>query len=522
MTAVPPVRRALLSVHDKTGLAELARGLAAAGVELISTGGSARILKEAGLAVREVSDVTGFPEMMAGRVKTLHPKIHGGILARRGTDEAALAAQGIAPIDLVVVNLYPFERSAAREDASEAETTEMIDIGGPAMLRAAAKNWKDVAVLCDPGDYAAALAHIERNGGLPEAERRRLAAKVFARTAAYDAAIAAWFARGANTEEDAAFPAEFAPCFERRAMLRYGENPHQRAALYGEPGAGAGTVVAARQLQGKPLSFNNLADADAALGLVMAFDASACVIVKHLNPCGVAIADSSAEAYARAYACDPASAFGGIVAFNTVLEADVVRGDAGESVRGGTARARSDGGSAGTARDKTESSRAGCRHSGASPVGHDYRRLAGGLLVQDADRVRPLNAQAEVVSRRAPDAGERESLDFAWRVVQAVRSNAIVIARKGATLGIGAGQMSRVDAVRIAGMKAAEANHPLAGSVLASDAFFPFRDNVDEAARLGVRAIVQPGGSRRDKEVIAAADEHGVAMIFTRERHFRH
>ncbi|MGH8226212.1 MAG: bifunctional phosphoribosylaminoimidazolecarboxamide formyltransferase/IMP cyclohydrolase, partial [Gammaproteobacteria bacterium] len=332
----------------------------------------------------------------------------------------------------------------------------------------------------------------------------------------------AWFAQAVTTEEDEAFPMEFAPRFERRAMLRYGENPQQRAALYGEPGAGAGTVVAARQLQGKPLSFNNLADADAALALVAAFDAPACVIVKHLNPCGVAIADNSAAAYERAYACDPSSAFGGIVAFNTVLEADTARAMLARQfvevllAPEVTAEAQ-----------ELLAAKANLRvlavgTMGARSGGYDYRRLAGGLLVQDADRVRPLNAQTEVVSRRAPDAAERESLDFAWRVVQAVRSNAIVIARAGATLGIGAGQMSRVDAVRIAGMKAAEAGHSLAGSVLASDAFFPFRDNVDEAARLGVHAIVQPGGSRRDDEVIAAADEHEIAMIFTRERHFRH
>lgn len=520
MSAVRPVRRALLSVYDKAGLVELARGLAAAGVELISTGGSAQALEQAGLAVREVSDLTGFPEMMGGRVKTLHPGIHGAVLARRGVDDAEAAARGIEPIDLVVVNLYPFERSAARAQASEAETTEMIDIGGPALLRAAAKNWNDVVVLCDPADYASALEHIGRDGGLSGEERRRLAAKAFAGTAAYDAAIAEWFARTAGAGGEA-FPIEFAPRFERRAVLRYGENPHQHAALYGEPGAGAGTVVGARQLQGKPLSFNNLADADAALGLAAAFEAPACVIVKHLNPCGAATAATAAEAYEHAYACDPVSAFGGIVAFNVPLEAGLARTILERQfvevllAPEVTAEAR-----------ELFSAKPNLRvlavgELGAR-VGLDYRRIAGGLLVQEADRVRPLAPRAEVVSRRAPDAAERRALDFAWRVVQAVRSNAVVLARADATLGIGAGQMSRVDAVRIAGRKAAEAGHSLEGSVLASDAFFPFRDNMDEAARLGVRAVVQPGGSRRDAEVIAAADEHGMAMVFTRERHFRH
>ncbi|MGH8273323.1 MAG: bifunctional phosphoribosylaminoimidazolecarboxamide formyltransferase/IMP cyclohydrolase [Gammaproteobacteria bacterium] len=517
-----PIRRALVSVFDKTGVVDFARGLAACGVELISTGGTAALLVEAGIAVREVSGVTGEPEMMGGRVKTLHPKIHGGILARRGRDDAELEAQDIAPIDLVVSNLYPFEETATRADASPADIAEMIDIGGPAMIRAAAKNAPDVAVVTDPGDYPDVLAAIEREGGLSEAARRRLAAKAFARTAAYDAAIADWFAAATGDEAETEFPSQLALGFERRAVLRYGENPHQRAALYAEPGAGAGTVVAARQLQGKPLSFNNLADADAARALAAAFDAPACVIVKHANPCGVAVAETPGAAYRRAFACDPASAFGGIIAFNRPLDAPSARAILDNQFVEVIVAPEVTPDALEVTATKANLRVLAVGEAGKRAAGRDYRRLAGGLLVQDADVVRPLAEEAEVATRRAPTKAEREALDFAWRVVQAVRSNAIVIAGEGATLGIGAGQMSRVDAVRIAGMKAGEAGHSLAGGVLASDAFFPFRDNVDEAARLGVRAIVQPGGSRRDPEVVAAADEHGIAMLLTGERHFRH
>ncbi|MGH8160806.1 MAG: bifunctional phosphoribosylaminoimidazolecarboxamide formyltransferase/IMP cyclohydrolase [Gammaproteobacteria bacterium] len=524
MTGDRPIRRALVSVFDKAGVIDFARGLAACDVEIVSTGGTAKLLAETGITVREVRAATGAPEMLAGRVKTLHPKIHGGILARRGRDEAELAAHGIEPIDLVVTNLYPFEATAARADASLADIVEKIDIGGPAMIRAAAKNWFDVTVVCDPADYAEVLAAIEREGGLSETARHRLAAKAFRRTAAYDAAIALWFAAGvgAGDEEEARFPDTFTPRFERRAVLRYGENPHQRAALYAELGAGAGTVVGARQLQGKPLSFNNLADADAAYVLACAFERPACAIVKHANPCGVALAATIEEAYRQAFACDPASAFGGIVAFNRPLDATAARAildnQFAEVI---VAPEVTDDALRVTA--AKQNLRVLAVGGGGYACSHDdYRRLAGGLLVQDADAIRPLAANAEAVTRRVPNEAERTALDFAWRVVQTVRSNAIVVAREDATLGIGAGQMSRVDAVRLAGTKAAAAGHSLTGGVLASDAFFPFRDNVDEAARLGVRAIVQPGGSRRDAEVIAAADEHDIAMVLTGERHFRH
>ncbi len=526
MSSDRPVRRALVSVFDKSGVADFARGLAACGIEIVSTGGTAKLLTEAGIAVREVGTVTGAPEMLGGRVKTLHPKIHGGILARRGRDETELAALGIEPIDLVATNLYPFEATAARPDARLADIVEKIDIGGPAMIRAAAKNWADVTVVCDPADYADVLATIERDGGLSEAGRRRLAAKAFRRTAAYDAAIADWFAaRVAGPADDAGevrFPPVFAPRFERRAILRYGENPHQRAALYAESGAGAGTVVGARQLQGKPLSFNNLADADAAFALASAFERPACAIVKHSNPCGVALAATIETAYRQAFACDPSSAFGGIVAFNRPFDEAVARAILDRQFAEVIVAPEVTDDALRVAAIKRNLRVLAVGVAGPCQPGDDYRRLAGGLLVQDADAIRPLPADAEAVTRRAPDEAERAALDFAWRVVQAVRSNAIVVARDGATLGIGAGQMSRVDSVRLAGTKAAAAELSLAGSVLASDAFFPFRDNVDEAARLGVRAIVQPGGSRRDADVIAAAEEHGIAMVVTAERHFRH
>ncbi len=522
MSATRVVRRALLSVHDKTGLAEFARGLAVLGIELVSTGGSARVLRAAGLGVREVSELTGLPEMLGGRVKTLHPTIHAGILARRGSDEAELAAHDIEPIDLVAVNLYPFEATAAQVGVDEAEVIEMIDIGGPAMIRAAAKNHDDVTVVSDPADYAGVLGYLAREGSVSPAERRRLAAKAFARTAAYDAAIANWFTASESGAAKATFPDVFARRFERLAELRYGENPHQRAALYVEPGAAAGTVVAARLLQGKPLSFNNLADADSAWRFAGAFAAPVCVIVKHLTPCGVATAANSAEAYAKAYDCDPSSAFGGIIAFNRPLDADAARAVLERQFTEVIVAPRVTEGAAALLGHKPNLRVLAAGAFDATRDGCDYRHLTGGLLVQDADPVRPLAPEAQVVTRRKPGEDERADLDFAWRVVQAVRSNAIVIARADATLGIGAGQTSRVDAVRIAGMKAAEAGHDLAASVLASDAFFPFRDNVDAAATLGVRAIVQPGGTRRDGEVIAAADEHDIAMVFTGERHFRH
>lgn len=519
MSSDRPIRRALLSVSDKTGLVEFARGLAAAGVELVATGGTAAALRAGALDVHEAGEITEWGEMMGGRVKTLHPRIHGAILARAGIDDADLENHGIVPIDLVVANLYPFEATVARADVEEDEAVEMIDIGGPAMIRAAAKNWARVCVVTSPADYPKVRESIARDGTVARSLRRELATAAFARTAAYDRAIVDWLG---GDVRNSPFPRHLDLAFERVAELRYGENPHQAAALYRESAASPGTVVTARQLQGKPLSFNNIADAEAALLGVAAFSAPACVIVKHLNPCGAAAAASAAEAYAAAFACDPTSAFGGIVALNrpldeasahAILERQFVEVVIAPEVRPLALQAFA---------AKPNVRVLACGALAERRNGIDFRRIAGGLLAQQQDAIRELAADAEAVTRRAPDAQERRDLDFAWRVVQAVRSNAIVLARDEATVGIGAGQMSRVLAVRIAGLKAREEGHRLAGAVLASDAFFPFRDNVDEAARLGVRAIVQPGGSRRDAEVIAAADEHGIAMVFTRERHFRH
>ena len=517
MSSERPIRRALLSVSDKTGLSDFARELIAAGIELVSTGGSARELRNAGLAVTDVSEVTGVDEMMGGRVKTLHPLIHGGILARRGEDEPDLKRHGITPIDLVVANLYPFEATVSRPGATEAEAVEKIDIGGPAMIRAAAKNYTDVTVVIDPADYPAVAESIRDSGGVDLAERRRLAAKAFARTAAYDAAIVKWFAGSEET-----FPAVFAPRLERVTELRYGENPHQRAALYRDLQAGEGTLVNARQHQGKALSFNNLADTEAALHAVSGYEDPTCVIVKHLNPCGIASDGDLRLAYERAFACDPTSAFGGIIACNRPLDAGTASAIVANQFVEVVVAPRVSEEALAEFSAKPNVRVLSCGDLSERRETTELRQLTGGLLLQDADPVRPLSRDAEVVSRRVPDESEWKALDFAWRAVQAVRSNAIVLATEGATVGIGAGQMSRVLAVRIAGIKAEEGGHDTAGTVLASDAFFPFRDNIDEAAKMGIRAIVQPGGSRRDPEVIEAADEHGMAMVFTRERHFRH
>jgi phosphoribosylaminoimidazolecarboxamide formyltransferase/IMP cyclohydrolase len=518
-----PLRRALLSVSDKTGVTELAHALAAAGVALLSTGGTARTLREAGLAVTDVSAVTGFPEIMDGRVKTLHPRIHGGLLGRAGVDDAVMAEHGIAPIDLVVVNLYPFEATVARPGVGYDEAVENIDIGGPAMLRAAAKNHARVAVVVDPSDYPRVLAALAA-GGTDAALRRELAAKAYAHTARYDGMIATWL----GARRDPAAPEPHAPTlhlsFERGTTLRYGENPHQSGALYVEAGAPAGCAATAEVLAGKALSFNNIADADAALECVKQFgERPACVIVKHMNPCGVAVADDIGAAYDLAYATDPTSAFGGIIAFNRTLDgttarrilerqfvevvlAPAVDADAIEAFR---------------AKPNVRVMATGAWPA-EPPAAVDYRRVAGGLLVQDADRDRLGPSDLRVVTARAPTAAELADLLFAWRVACYVKSNAIVYAKDGRTIGIGAGQMSRVVSAKIAALKAEEAGLAVPGSVMASDAFFPFRDGIDAAAAAGIRAVIQPGGSMRDKEVIAAADEAGIAMVFTGVRHFRH
>ncbi len=518
------VKRALLSVSDKTGIESFAAALAARGVEILSTGGTARLLRGHGIPVRDVAEVTGFPEIMNGRVKTLHPKVHGGLLGRRGVDEAVMAEHGIPAIDLLAVNLYPFRQTVAAPDCTLADAVENIDIGGPAMLRAAAKNHASVAVVVHPGDYERVLAALDAaDGSVPESLRRELAAKAYAHTAAYDAAIAGWLARQPDyAPPDGSMPEELALGLSKRADLRYGENPHQQAAFYVEGGRPEG-IAAARQLQGKALSFNNIADADAALECVRQFEQPACVIVKHANPCGVAVADTLGTAYARAFSTDPTSAFGGIIAFNRDLDAatakTIVERQFVEVI---VAPGLAEGATEALASKKNVRVLVTGALPETAPTGLDLRRVGGGLLVQSRDDHVVTAADLRVVSRRAPSETEIADLLFAWRVVHYVKSNAIVFAKGGMTIGVGAGQMSRVYSTRIAAIKAADAGLAVAGSVMASDAFFPFRDGVDAGAEHGITAIIQPGGSIRDEEVIAAADEHGLAMVFTGVRHFRH
>jgi phosphoribosylaminoimidazolecarboxamide formyltransferase/IMP cyclohydrolase len=518
-----PVRRALLSVSDKSGVVELARELAGRGIELLSTGGTAELLGRHGLAVREVASHTGFPEIMDGRVKTLHPKIHGGLLGRRGVDDAVMREHGILPIDLLVVNLYPFAATVARENCSYAEAIENIDIGGPAMLRAAAKNHAAVLVVVDPRDYPQLLQELAQHaGGSSPATRARFAAKAFAHTARYDTMVAAYLsARHAPAEQP--FPEALALMFEKVQDLRYGENPHQRAACYREVcGAGAG-VATAQVLQGKDLSFNNIADADTAIECVRQFEQPACVIVKHANPCGAAVAAGALAAYEAAYRTDPTSAFGGIIALNRELDA------AAASVI--TERQFIEVLAVPALRPEAARVLAGKPNVRVLLLGDltaaaggelEYRSISGGLLAQSSDRADAPPQAWTVPSRRQPTREELADLCFAWRVCRFVKSNAIVFARDGATLGVGAGQMSRVYSTRLAAMKATDEKLALSGAVMASDAFLPFRDNVDVAAGFGIRAVIQPGGSRRDAEVVAAADEHDMAMVFTGMRHFRH
>ena len=523
-----PVKRALISVSDKSGLVEFARELAEHGIHLLSTGGTFRALSEAGLAVTEVADVTGFPEIMGGRVKTLHPKVHGALLARRGIDDEALARHDITPIDLLVVNLYPFEETIARPGCSDDEAIENIDIGGPAMLRAAAKNHARVCCVTRARDYEPVLAALRDHGGcIPASLRRDLAARAFEHTAAYDGAIANYL--GARLEPQgpaASFGRSLNLQFEKIQDLRYGENPHQHAAFYRSPDAAGGDLARAEQLQGKALSYNNIADTDAALACVNSFDDCTCVIVKHANPCGVASGDSPKAAYERAFATDPESAFGGIIAFNRELDGDTAKAIISRQfVEVIIAPAISD-----TAREalaKKANLRAllcppgeAAQASSIGPV--ELQCVSGGLLVQDRDLGSVPAEDLRVATRRAPAQSELGDLMFAWKVAKFVKSNAIVYARDGQTVGVGAGQMSRVNSARIALIKAEHAGLMVTGSAMASDAFFPFRDGIDNAAAAGISAVIQPGGSVRDEEVIAAADEHGIAMVFTGMRHFRH
>lgn len=526
MTLAP--KRALLSVSDKTGILDFARALHERGVELLSTGGTHRLISEAGVPVREVSDYTGFPEMMAGRVKTLHPKVHGGILGRRGTDEAVMAEHGIEPIDLVVVNLYPFEQATSQADCTLGNAIENIDIGGPTMVRSAAKNHRDVAIVVNSGDYDSLLAEWDSNGGLSAATRFKLARAAFEHTAAYDGMIANYLG-GVDADTDSAavpqrgdFPHTFNQQWQLKEVMRYGENPHQQAAFYTDAKPAEASVANATSLQGKALSYNNIADTDAALECVKAFQAPACVIVKHANPCGVATGANLLDAYQRAFQTDPTSAFGGIIAFNgeldeatakAIIERQFVEVIIAPGVSAGAAAAVA---------AKPNVRLLACGAWGEPVAGFDFKKVNGGLLVQDRDLGRLSADDLKVVTRTTPTDAQLADLQFAWSVAKFVKSNAIVYARDGQTIGVGAGQMSRVYSAKIAGIKAADEGLEIAGSVMASDAFFPFRDGLDQAAEMGVKAVIQPGGSMRDEEVIAAADEHGIAMVFTGMRHFRH
>ncbi len=521
-----PVRRALLSVSDKTGLVELARALAARNVELLSTGGTAKAIRDAGLPVTDVSDVTGFPEMMDGRVKTLHPLVHGGLLGRAGTDDAVMAEHGIAPIDLLVLNLYPFESITAKADCTLADAVENIDIGGPAMLRSAAKNFARVAVATSPDQYDALLGELNAHDGkLSAAKRFELSVAAFNRVAQYDAAISNYLSAVSDTaaavpvrEE---YPAQMNSTFVKVMDLRYGENPHQSGVFYRDLWPVPGTLATFVQLQGKELSYNNLADADAAWECVRQFDVPACVIVKHANPCGVAVAADVGAAYEMAYNTDPTSAFGGILAFNRTLDAATAKTILDRQFVEVLIAPDYEPAALDYATKKANV-RVLRIPAGDARNNYDTKRIGSGLLVQSADNRGMRADELKTVTQRAPTAAETRDLLFAWRVAKYVKSNAIVYAKDERTIGVGAGQMSRVYSARIAGIKAADAGLVVPGSVMASDAFFPFRDGLDAAAEAGITAVIQPGGSMRDAEVIAAADEHGIAMVFTGVRHFRH
>ncbi|MGQ9558994.1 MAG: bifunctional phosphoribosylaminoimidazolecarboxamide formyltransferase/IMP cyclohydrolase [Candidatus Oleimicrobiaceae bacterium] len=514
-------RRALLSVYDKTGLVDFARGLHELGFQLVSTGGTEKALHENGVPVTPVTQITGFPEILSGRVKSFHPLIFGGILASRTDPQhvADLARHGIEPIDLVVVNLYPFEATISRPGVTLAEAIENIDIGGPAMIRAAAKNHAHVAVLTNPEQYPWVLDELRSRGGtLSEVSRGRLAAEAFALTARYDAAIESYLR--SLQEDKAAMPSRLWACLDKVAELRYGENPHQRAALYAAHAATTTGLVGAQQLQGKQLSFNNYLDAQAALGLLLEFDEPCAVIVKHNNPCGAAVADELLAAYRKALATDPVSAFGGIVGFNRPVTQEVAEELSQLFLEVVLAPAFAPEAVELLARKKNLRLLALGDLRARAASGFDLKTIAGGFLVQDLDQEPP--ADFKVVSKRAPTEGEWQAMRFGWKVVKWVRSNAVVFVGSDRTLGIGAGQTSRVDSSRLAVMKAQTAGLALQGSAVASDAFFPFRDGVDAAAAAGATAVIQPGGSVRDEEVVAAADEHGMTMVFTGVRHFRH
>lgn len=517
------VKRALVSVSDKQGIVEFCKEINQLGIEILSTGGTAKLLSENDINVIEVSDYTGFPEMMDGRVKTLHPKVHGGLLGRRGTDDDVMQEHGIDEIDLVVVNLYPFEQTVSKKDCTFEEAIENIDIGGPAMLRSSAKNHASVTVIVDTEDYDDVLSELKENDlNVSDQTRFRLAQKVFAHTANYDANVSNYLGAMDEAKEPVNYPLTYSTQFKKQQELRYGENPHQSAAFYTEPNPPTGTLASAKQIQGKELSYNNINDTDAALECVLSFEETACVIVKHANPCGVATADSVLEAYERAYATDPTSAFGGIIAFNRKLDAETAKAIVDRqfveviiapSITQNCIEIIA-------AKKGVRLLECGKRQGNIQQL--NMKRVSGGLLVQDNDRGMITKDNLKVVTKRTPTEQEINDLVFAWHVVKYVKSNAIIYAKNNQTIGIGAGQMSRVYSARIAAIKAADENLEVKGSVMASDAFFPFRDGLDSAAEVGISAVIQPGGSMRDDEVIAAADEHDIAMVFTGIRHFLH
>lgn len=517
------IRRALISVSDKTGIIPFAQALHSLNIEILSTGGTYKLLTSENIPAIEISEYTGFPEMMDGRVKTLHPKVHGGILGRREQDQAVMEEHDIPPIDLVVVNLYPFEATVAKPDCDLATAIENIDIGGPTMLRAAAKNNKYVAVVVNPADYDGIIELLKSNSAsLDQDTRFDLAVKTFEHTAGYDGAIANYLG-SRLTEDTADFPRTFNTQFIKSQEMRYGENPHQNAAFYVEKDPAEASISTAKQLQGKALSYNNIADTDAALECVKSFQQPACVIVKHANPCGVALADSAKQAYELAFQTDPTSAFGGIIAFNRELDGEtaqrIVDQQFTEVIIAPTVSAEA---LAITAEKKNVRVLSCGQWTDHRAAELDYKRVNGGLLVQDRDIHEITADDLKIVTKRAPTDDEIRDLLFAWNVAQYVKSNAIVYCKNNQTIGIGAGQMSRVYSARIAGIKAADENLEVAGSVMASDAFFPFRDGIDAAAEAGITAVIEPGGSMRDDEVIAAADEANMAMVFTSVRHFRH
>lgn len=526
MTTSRPVTRALISVSDKTGILELAKQLHARGIELLSTGGTAKLLADNHIPVVEVSDYTGFPEMMDGRVKTLHPRIHGGILGRRGQDDAVMQTHDIPPIDLIIVNLYPFEATVARDDCTLEEAIENIDIGGPTMVRASAKNHANVGIIVDPADYPRLQQELDSNNGtLSHDFRFDMAVKAFEHTAHYDGMIANYLGKRvglAEGEKESRFPRTFNQQFVKTPIqMRYGENPHQSAAFYVEHNVNEASISTATQLQGKDLSYNNIADTDAALECVKQFtDKPACVIVKHANPCGVAYAPTLLEAYERAFSTDPESAFGGIIAFNQELDGATAQAIVDKQFVEVIIAPRVSDAAVEAISSKKNVRLLACGDFTEAAPRLDFKRVNGGLLIQDADLL--LHNELTVVTQRQPTEAEMRDLLFGWKIAKFVKSNAIVYARDEMSIGIGAGQMSRVNSARIAGIKAEHAGLTVTGSTMASDAFFPFRDGIDQAAEAGISAVIQPGGSMRDSEVIEAANEHEMAMVFTGMRHFRH